>query len=50
MIASRIEPSILHQIKKESINYSDYDNPALLELAKKVKEDDNPLLILYEFK
>jgi hypothetical protein len=50
MIASRIEPSILHQIKKESKNYSDYDNPALLELAEKVKEDDNPLLILYEFK
>jgi hypothetical protein len=50
MIASRIEASILSNVIEQSKNIPDFDNNALLELAQKVKEDDNPVLILYEYR
>ena len=50
MIASQIEPSILLNIIKESKNRPDFNNFALLKLAQEVREDDNPVLVLYELK
>jgi hypothetical protein len=50
MIASRIEPSVLLNVIKERKNHPDFDNFALLKLAQEVREDDNPILVLYEVK
>ena len=49
-IASIISPSVLSAVKKTAKARKDFDNFELLRLAEKVKDEDNPILILYEFK
>lgn len=42
MIALLIEPAFIYKLKKNNIE--------LLKLAEKVNVEDNPILLLYEFK
>ena len=49
-IASIISPSVLSAVKKTAKARKDFDNFELLRIAEKVKDEDNPILILYEFK
>jgi len=49
-IASIISPSVLSSVKKIAKARKEFDNFELLKLAEKVKDEDNPILILYEFK
>ena len=50
MVGSILRPSLLVDIKERVNEYPNFDNFELLKLAKKVKGDDNPILLLYEFK
>jgi hypothetical protein len=51
MIASVIEPFYLHIDAQTIKAYPEHDpNNVTLKLEEKVKDDDNPILILYEFK
>ncbi|MDR0558998.1 MAG: 6-bladed beta-propeller [Prevotellaceae bacterium] len=51
MIASVIEPFFVHLEAKAIKAYPEHDpNNATLKLSEKVKDDDNPILVLYEFK
>jgi hypothetical protein len=53
MIASSVNASYLYFVKKESKNYSDDERRKVSDLLKRIEhiqEDDNPVLLLYEFK
>jgi hypothetical protein len=49
-VASMLGAAQLNQLKTLAAKIPDYNNFELLDLAKNVDLEDNPILILYEFK